>query len=91
MIAMQPINNDNMQDMISWLLSAAQKNPKGKCRSGDRVVEYDFDKYNESFAQAGPINSQRTLEANIIVSRADPCSPPKVRAPKAAKPIATPA
>lgn len=32
-----------MQDMISQLLSAAQKNPKGKFRSGDRVVEYDFD------------------------------------------------
>lgn len=32
-----------MQDMINQLLAAAQKSPKGKFRSGDRIVEYDFD------------------------------------------------
>ena len=55
------------------------------------LLEYDPDRYSDNFAQAGPISSYKTLEARIIVSSASPIAPPKVRAPIAASPMATPA
>ena len=55
------------------------------------LLEYDFDRYKDALARAGPINSYKTLEARIIVSKAIPISPPRVLAPNAASPIATPA
>jgi len=45
----------------------------------------------ESFAQPGPISSYRTLEARMMVCRSLPIVPPSVRAPRAARPMATPA
>lgn len=39
------------------------------------LLEYDFDKYKDALARAGPINSYKTLEARIMVSKAIPISP----------------
>ena len=55
------------------------------------LVEYDLDKYSASFAQPGPMSSYRTLEARMMVCRSLPIVPPSVRAPRAARPMATPA
>ena len=38
------------------------------------LFEYDFERYKDALASAGPINSYKTLDAKIMVSRALPVS-----------------
>ena len=52
----------------------------------DKLVQLGYIEY-----EIGPINSYSTLDAKITVCKAFPDSPPSVRAPIAARPIATPA
>ena len=49
------------------------------------------DNASDNFAQPGPMSSYNTLDARITVRSALPVSPPRVRAPSSARPIATPA
>ena len=55
------------------------------------LSEYEPDRLSAALAEAGPISSYNTLEDSMIVSSMGPPLAPRVLAPRAARPIATPA